>query len=139
MPSVGQFLIESMKKSGAGIRGTPSEMTPETIGKSLAAASRTKEIEPEKRGLLPSWARSVATGAAMLPTSIGSWLLGKMGKRLFTKPAKVEGKSYQDRASKIVVDLQGRGYDEENIQKVLDVLANAYGEEAVKVEDYRPY
>lgn len=138
MATIGDFLVESMKRTEPGIKGTSSGMPARTIGEFLAQGLE-EELEPEQPGWLPSWLKPVATAAATLPTAIGGFLAGKKGERLFTKPAKVGTRPYRERGGKIVQDLQARGYDREDIQKVLDILASAYGEEPVNVEEYSPY
>lgn len=138
MATIGEFLVESMKRTEPGIKGTPSGMPAKTIGEFLAR-SLEEEIEPEKPGWLPSWLKPVATAVAQGPVGVGTFLAGKLGKRVFTKPAKVGTRPYRERGAKIVQDLQGRGYDKEDIQKVLDILAGAYGEESINVEEYSPY
>lgn len=138
MPTIGEFLAETMRETGPGVKGTPSAMTPETIGKKLLTAPE-ETIRPEQPGWLPSWARGVTSVAAAALPTIGAWLAGRKGKRLFTEPAKVATRPYRERAGRIVQDLQGRGYDKEDIQKVLEILARAYGEEPANVEEFKVY
>jgi len=140
MATIGGFLNEIRRKTGPGIKGTPSGMTPQTIGERLAQTVRAgEELEPEKKGWLPSWMKPVATAVATFPTIAAGLVARKKGERVFTKPAKVGTRPYRERGAKIVQDLQGRGYDNEDIQKVLDILAGAYGEESINVEEYTPY
>lgn len=139
MATIGGHLAEIMKKTEFGIKGTPSGMTPQGIGERLVQSLKGgEELEPEKKGWLPSWMAPVATTLAQGPIGIGTFLAGKFGKRVFTKPAKRGLRPYKERAGVITQDLQGRGYDKEDIQKVLDILASAYGEESINVEEYTP-
>jgi len=128
------------KKTGPGIKGTPSGMTPQKIGDRLAQTSKqTGELEPEKKGWLPSWMKPVATAMATFPTIAAGLVARGRGERVFTKPAKVGIMPYRERVDFLIQDLQGRGYDNEDIQTILDTLASAYGEESVNVEEYSPY
>jgi len=137
MATIGGHLTEIMRKTEFGIKGTPSGLTPENIAKGLLQAGK-EELEPEKKGWLPSWMKPVATAAATFPTIVAGLVARKKGERVFTKPAKVGTRPYRERGGKIVQDLQARGYDREDIQKVLDILASAYGEESINVEEYTP-
>lgn len=139
MATIGGHLAEIMRKTGPGIKGTPSGMTPQTIGERLVQGVKAgEELEPEKKGWLPSWMKPMATAVATLPTIAAGLVARKKGERVFTKPAKVGIVPYKERAGKVVQDLQARGYDKEDIQKVLDILASAYGEESINVEEYTP-
>lgn len=139
MATIGGHLTEIMRKTGPGIKGTPSGMTPQIIGERLVQGVKAgEELEPEKKGWLPSWMKPVATAVATLPTIAAGLVARKKGERVFTKGAKVGVVPYKERAGKVVQDLQARGYDREDIQKVLDILASAYGEESINVEEYTP-
>lgn len=137
MPTLGELIVENLKETGPGIKGTSSGMGPQAIGELLLTQGSQKVVEREKPGWLPSWLAPVGAAAAQLPTAIGSIIAGKKGKRLFTKSARVRTVPYQERINKLTYDLRNRGYSNEDIQKVADILASAYGEEAVDVERIR--
>jgi len=107
MPTVGDFLLKSLKETGAGVKGTEGERLGDWL-----FAQREAQAEVEKPRHWYSWLSPLAAGA-----TIGSWIVEKLTqKKAPTKP----------RVSASQMRL--RGYSREDVLKAggaLDIADDA--------------
>ena len=133
MPTVGEYIIESLQKSGPtvgpekkvipfGIAGTESE----NVASLIAHFSKTaEETEPKKFGLPPMTAGGWPT--------IGTTIIAGLIKMFRGRGEKSKAEDFQEMVPRIVDDMRTRGYTDDVVQSLIDPLAKHYGQKTIDV------
>lgn len=124
MPTVGEFLVENLRETEPGIKGTESDTVAELIAQYTKGVEEKKEI-PKKS----SWLSALQTPFTAGPAIVGSLISMFRGK----KQEKFEAGTFNEKAPRIVADLRTRGYDDETIQTLINKLAEYYNQKTIDV------